>query len=85
MRTSTLLGLSRRTLGRLVDGDRAAFTPQQLADVRVCLSETASRGSTAEERDAATAWLEDAARSDHQVAQQPPALKRPSAVRSLTS
>jgi hypothetical protein len=45
------------------------------------LAETASRGSTAEERDAAVAWLEEAARSEHQIALKPPAATPPSAVR----
>ena len=38
-----------------------------LEGARTCLAETASRGSTAEEREAAVAWLE-AGRDEHQVA-----------------
>jgi hypothetical protein len=40
-----------------------------------------SRGSTAEERDAAVAWLEEAARSEHQIAVKPPAATPPDAVK----
>ena len=66
-RVSDLLGISRRTLGRMVDVDcpTAWRDPQALEGARTCLAETTSHGSTAEERDAATAWLEEAARSEH--------------------
>jgi hypothetical protein len=39
-----------------------------LEGARACLDETVSRGSTAEEREAAVAWLEHAARDEQQVA-----------------
>jgi hypothetical protein len=41
--------------------------PQVLEIARTSLTETASRGSTLEERDAAIAWLEDAQRAEWQV------------------
>ena len=55
--------------------------PQVLEAARTCLAETASRGSTAEERAAATAWLHAAARDEHQV-EQAQASRRPTARRS---
>jgi len=78
-RVSDLLGVSRRTLGRMADVNltTALRDPQGLEGARTCLAETASRGSTAEERDAAVAWLEEAARSEHQVARKPSAAKPP--------
>ena len=75
--------MSRRTIGRLADLDltMALRDPQELEAARTCLAETISRGSTAEERDAAVAWLEDAARSEHPVARKPSAATPPDAVR----
>ena len=63
-------GVSRRTIGRMADADCAATLrdPQALEGARTCLADTASRGSTAEEREAAVAWLQQAARNEHQVA-----------------
>ena len=52
-RVSDLLGVSRRTIGRMAEADltTALRDPQVLEGARTCLAETASRGSTAEERD----------------------------------
>ena len=64
-RVSELLGVSRRTLGRMADADlTAARHEAPLVDqARTWLVDSASRGScTAEERDAAIAWLRDAER-----------------------
>jgi hypothetical protein len=87
---SDLLGVSRRTVGRLADVDRttAVRDPQVLEAARTCLAETASRGSTAEERAAAVAWLQEAARDERQIvrvqASRQPAARRPGAGRRLT-
>ncbi len=69
-RVSNLLGVSRRTIGRLADADctSALRDPQALEGARTCLEDTASRGSTAEERETALAWLQQAARDEHQGA-----------------
>jgi hypothetical protein len=81
-RVSDLLGVSRRTIGRMAEADctPALRDPQGLEAARTCLAETASRGSTVEERAAATAWLQ-AARDAHQVARgqasRRPAARRP--------
>jgi hypothetical protein len=82
-RVSDLLGVSRRTIGRMAEADctTALRDPQVLEGARTCLAETARRGSTAEERAAAGAWLEAAARDDHQVARAP-AARRPAVPRS---
>jgi hypothetical protein len=68
-RVSDLLGVSRRTIGRLAEADFSAALrdKQVLDDARTYLQDTASRGSTAAERAAAAAWLEEAAREEHQV------------------
>jgi hypothetical protein len=68
-RVSDLLGVSRRTIGRMADADCSTGLrdPQVLEGARTCLEETASRGSTAAERMAAAAWLQEAARDEHQV------------------
>ena len=60
-RVSDLLGVSRRTIGRMADADLSAMLrdPQALEGARTCLADTASRGSTAEEREAAVAWLRE--------------------------
>ena len=42
---------------------------QLLEGERTCLDDTATRGSTVEEREAAVAWLQRAARNEHQVAE----------------
>jgi hypothetical protein len=83
-RVSDLLGVSRRTIGRMAEADLSAALrdPQVLEVARTCLEETASRGSTAEEREAAVAWLEDAARDEHQV-EQAQAARRPATRRPL--
>jgi hypothetical protein len=69
-RVSDLLGVSRRTIGRMAEADlsTALRDPQVLEGARMCLAETANRGSTVEERDAASAWLQAAARDEHQAA-----------------
>ena len=51
--------------------------PQALEGARTCLAETASRGSTAEEREAAVAWLEHVARDEHQAARVQALRRRP--------
>jgi hypothetical protein len=68
-RVSDLLGVSRRTIGRLADADCsiALHDPQLLEGARTCLEDTVRRGSTVEEREAAAAWLREAARDEHQV------------------
>ena len=78
-RVSDLLGVSRRTIGRLAEADipRALRDPDRLEGARTCLAETASRGSTVEEREAALAWLEEAPRDEHQVRMQPAAVMPP--------
>jgi hypothetical protein len=69
-RVSDLLGVSRRTIGQMADADLSAALrdPQALEGARTCVADTASRGSTAEEREVALAWLQEAARSERQVA-----------------
>ena len=69
-RVSNLLGVSRRTIGRLADADcRSALRDSQaLEGARACPEETASRGSSAEEREAPLAWLQQAAQNEQQVA-----------------
>ena len=80
-RVSDLLGVSRRTIGRMAEADfsTALRDPQVLEDARTCLEDTARRGSTAEERAAAVAWLQEAARDEHQVALKPAATTPPRA------
>jgi hypothetical protein len=69
-RASALLGVSRRQIGR--ETDAAPVTvPSVVQGARTWLAETVGRGSTAEERDAATAWLQAASRDEHQSAQVP--------------
>ena len=86
-RVSDLLGVSRRTIGRIADAECSTGLrdPQVLEEARTCLAETASRGSTPEEREAAVAGLEDAARDERQVARvqasRRPAARRPRPVR----
>jgi hypothetical protein len=86
-RVSDLLGVSRRTIGRMAEADlsTALRDPQVLEGARTCLAETARRGSTAEEREAAGAGLEAAARDARQAARVPasrrPAARRPGTVR----
>jgi hypothetical protein len=61
-RVSELLETSRRSVGRAVDSDLMAV-PQNssvVAKARTVLSESARRGSTPEERQAAEAWLMEA-------------------------
>ena len=60
-----------------VDFTPALRDPQVLEGARTCLEDTASRGSTTEEREAALAWLQEAARSEHEVAVQPGAATPP--------
>ena len=55
--------------------------PQALEGARTCLEDTASRGSTAEEREAARAWLQQAARAEHQVAEVQALRRRPPGAR----
>ena len=66
-RVAELFGTSRRTVGRLADGEYAPALrdPQALERARTCLEATAGRGSTAAERTAAGTWLTAAARDAH--------------------
>jgi hypothetical protein len=66
-RVAELFGTSRRTVGRLADGEYAPALrdPQALERARTCLEATAARGSTAAERTAAGTWLTAAARDAH--------------------
>jgi hypothetical protein len=66
-RIATLLGVSRRTVGRSAELDVAAALGKAdtLTQARACLAESAERGSTAQERDAALEWL------DHALGEQP--------------
>jgi hypothetical protein len=59
-----LLDTSRRSIGRLVATDltTAMQEAEVLTQARGCLAESATRGSTPEERDAAEAWLLQAER-----------------------
>jgi hypothetical protein len=68
---SELLGVSRRTVGRTVDPDfvTALHDADVVDQARTCLANTASHGSTAEEREAAEAWLVHAVRDEQQVEQ----------------
>jgi len=78
-RVSDLLGVSRRMVGRMAEADFSTGLrdPQVLEeDARACLEGTARRGSTAAER-AAAAWLQEAARDEHQVEIKPAATKPP--------
>ena len=79
-RVAELLHTSRRSVGRMAEADltTALRDPQVLEGARTCLAETVGRGSTAAEREAAGAWLEDAACDEHQVAQAQ-ASRRPAA------
>lgn len=78
-RVSDLLGVSRRTIGRMADADLSAalLDPQALEGARTCLADTASRGSTAEEREAAVAWLEHVVRDEHHAARAQALRRRP--------
>jgi hypothetical protein len=48
------------------DLSTALHDPQVLGEARTCLAETADRASTVEEREAAVAWLQEAARDARQ-------------------
>ena len=80
-RVSELLGVSRRTLSRTVDPDfvAALHDPAVVEEARTRLSDSASRGSTAEEREAAGAWLGAAVRDEQHVARshQRTSIRRP--------
>jgi hypothetical protein len=85
-RVAELLHTSRRSVGRMAEADltTALGDAQALESARTCLAETASRGSTTEERQAATAWLQEAARDEHQAepaqVSRRPAARRPKPV-----
>ena len=68
-RVSRLLGVSRRTLSRTVDPDfvAALHDPAVVEQARICLADSASRGSAPEEREAAEAWLVHAVRDEQHV------------------
>lgn len=65
-RVSELLGVSRRTLGRMVEADLTAALQdaQTLAAARTYLEASTSRGIAVAERDAAAAWLAQALRDE---------------------
>ena len=69
-RVGALLGVSRRTLTRRPDFDVLAALRDDgtLTLARAELANTETRGSTAEERATADAWLEEARREDGQLA-----------------
>jgi hypothetical protein len=85
-RVSDLLAVSRRTLSRTVDPDvvAALHDADVVKQARTYLADTASRGSTAEEREAAAAWLVDARRDDQLVKplHQRTSVRRPAAIRA---
>jgi len=58
-----------RNVGRTVDADVLAALQDAtvIAEARTLLAESASRGSTLEEREAAEAWLTRVVRDEHQV------------------
>src|SRR5262245_2262641 len=68
-RIAALLDTSRRTVGRTADADYAAALQNAtvVAEARTLLADSASRGSTVEEREAAEAWLTRVVRDEHQV------------------
>ena len=68
-RVAELLHTSRRSVGRMVEADvTAALRDADVVDqARTCLADTAIRGSTAEEREAADAWLVHALRDERHV------------------
>ena len=65
---SDLLDVSPPTIRRMADADLSpALRDRQLLEgARTCLAETAGRGSTVEEREAAVVWLQEAARDERQ-------------------
>jgi hypothetical protein len=67
-RVSTLLETSRRSVGRDVDNDLRSIRQDAgvVAEARAVLAESARRGSTVEEREAAERWLAQA-RPTHQA------------------
>jgi hypothetical protein len=69
-RVSDLLDVSAPMIRRMADADctPALRDPQILEGARTCLAETADRGSSVEEREAAVVWLQEAARDERQQA-----------------
>lgn|SRR5262245_21420904 len=68
-RASELLAISRRSIGRTTAAAVVAALHDEavVGMARASLTESATRGSTVEERTAAEAWLERARRDDQQV------------------
>jgi hypothetical protein len=68
-RVATLLDTSRRSVGRTADADvlAALRNATVVSQARTLLAESASHGSTAEERQAADAWLTRVLRDERQV------------------
>jgi hypothetical protein len=68
-RVATLLETSRRSVGRAGETDLAAALHDAavVTEARSVLAATARQGSTDAERDAALAWLQEAARDEHQA------------------
>jgi hypothetical protein len=76
-RVAELLDTSRRTVGRMVEADVAAALRDAdvVAQARQYLEQSASRGMTTQEREAATAWLEAATQDSTSI--DVPATTRP--------
>ena len=68
-RIAELLDTSRRTVGRMVDADVLAALQDAtvVTETRTLIADSASRGSTAAEREAADAWLTRVLRDERQV------------------
>lgn len=68
-RVSALLETSRRSVGRAAETDLAAALqdPAVVAEARTVLADSARRGSSAEERDAAETWLAEALREERAI------------------
>jgi len=70
-RVAELLHTHRRSVGRMAEADvTAALRDAAVVEqARTCLADTAIRGSTVEEREAADAWLVHALRDERQIEQ----------------
>src|SRR5262245_51877792 len=72
-RASELLAISRRSIGRTTTAALLAALHDEavMETARAALTESATRGSTVEERTAAEAWLERARREDQPITRAP--------------
>ena len=89
-RVAELLHTSRRSIGRMVEADvTAALVDVDVVDqARTYVADTAIRGSTAEEREAAAAWLVHAVRDEQHVArfhQRTPSRRPTASARATTT